>query len=111
MSWQRELRRTLALALAGVVVLLGPGLALVDGREEVQGPRIEARHDPASCAVLHDHAACAQLSRSLALPADGVAGATVRATFRTLSPRRPNFAETVRAPTPHRPRAPPSLPA
>jgi len=37
---------------------------LLDAGEDHHAVRVESEHDPATCAVLHDHAACTQLARS-----------------------------------------------
>jgi hypothetical protein len=52
------------LVLAAVWTTVAP--ALLDAGEETIGAAVEAEHDPATCAVLHDHAACIQLATSSA---------------------------------------------
>jgi len=46
---------------------------LLDAAVGSRVAHVEQEHDPATCAVLHDHAACSQLARSFALLVAGSA--------------------------------------
>lgn len=109
MRRQPGLRRILGLALAVLAVGLPTGISVLDARELPGEVRIESEHDPGRCAVVHDHAACAQLLGSLALPAAtsppphrAIGAARVLRTSAEAPPRcRPDPLRRPRAPPSH----------
>lgn len=66
MKQQPIRHRLLATLLALSAIWTAVAAALLDAGEETVGAGVEAEHDPATCAVLHDHAACIQLATSSA---------------------------------------------
>jgi hypothetical protein len=53
------------MVLLGILGLGAPiSLPFLDAGEPVEGAHVESSHDEAQCLRLHDHAACAQLTRS-----------------------------------------------
>jgi len=70
-------RKLLASCLALFVIGATVIPPLLDAGEDQHETRFESEHDPATCAVLHDHAACTQLARSFSETAM-MAQATVR---------------------------------
>jgi hypothetical protein len=79
----QPLSKRLLTALLGLFVL-GATIAppLLDAGERPGEVRVESEHDPAQCAVLHDHAACAQLAKSFAT-AGGRSASHVRVALTT----------------------------
>lgn len=71
MRGQPVARRAIAPLLA--ILVLGASVAapLLDARERPGIRQVESEHDPAACAVLHDHAACTQLVKSFGQPSWG----------------------------------------
>ncbi len=106
----QPLRRRLNAGFLGVAAVCAPlALPLLDASEDARATRVESRHDPGSCAALHDHAACKQLAKSFSrlpaplpvdLPAGSIASRAARPadTWRTSRPHWP--APTPRAPPP-----------
>ena len=105
----QPLATRLQAALFGLLVL-GATVAppLLDAGERPGEVRVESEHDPGRCAVLHDHAACAQLAKSFAIPGDGAPIDTRIATIISGVQPRLGLDVDLRAYTPSpAPRAPP----
>lgn len=105
----QPLSKRLMTALLGLLVL-GATIAppLLDAGERPGEVRVESEHDPAQCAVLHDHAACAQLAKSFATPGDRSASPIRIATGirRLAAPERRDIDNRAYSPAAS-PRAPP----
>lgn len=70
-------RKLLASALALFVIGAAVIPPLLDAAEDYFGVRVEREHDPATCAVLHNHTACTQLVKSFSQET-AFSGAVVR---------------------------------
>ena len=55
--------RLVAPLLAALVVTVALAPPLLDAEENSHQTHVESEHDPATCAVLHDHTACSQLAK------------------------------------------------
>lgn len=103
----RGLRRSLSVALVGVLLATSVAAPLLDRNPDGPTPAVETEHHPGTCGVAHDHRICVLVATNLLLASADGHGPHDRVAFRTLpAPHASEPAFEITA-TLHHSRAPP----
>ena len=100
--------RAMATALFVLTGGLSVVLPLLDAREPLEAPGIEAQHDASRCSYFHDHNLCVVFHNTPAATPPGAALKPLAATLRAPNPPAPSTGNSARRSTASA-RAPPIL--